>query len=208
MVYANPVGRIQTVNGAAYLEHSASNITLTGDLAGDVYCNLYVEAASYPMDQPGLFVEVDGAMQYYPLNRTEEYVRVKVASGLKPGRHTIAISKSTDARNDSLFLYSVTYSGYLEKSQGAARRIEFLGDSITAGAGVYHQQNEPALFARYGLTASYFSYANRTRRPFGRRLLCGGQRRLAALLYGEPQLHHPAHLSLRHHARHHLCRPL
>ena len=101
-------------------------------------------------------------MQYYPLNRTEEYVRVKVASGLKPGRHTIAISKSTDARNDSLFLYSVTYSGYLEKSQGAARRIEFLGDSITAGAGVYHQQNEPALFARYGLTASYFSYANRT----------------------------------------------
>lgn len=162
LVYANPVGRIQTVNGAAYLEHSASNITLTGDLSGDVYCNLYVEAASYPMDQPGLFVEVDGAMQYYPLNRTEEYVRVKVASGLKPGRHTIAISKSTDARNDSLFLYSVTYSGYLEKSQEAARRIEFLGDSITAGAGVYHQQNEPALFARYGLTASYFSYANRT----------------------------------------------
>ncbi len=27
---------------------------------------------------------------------------------------------------------------------------------------MYHQQNEPALFARYGLTASYFSYANCT----------------------------------------------
>ncbi len=162
LVYANPVGRIQTVNGAAYLEHSASNLTLTGDFSGDVYCNLYVEAASYPMDQPGLFVEVDGAMQYYPLNPAEEYRRVKVASDLKPGRHTISISKSTDARNDSLFLYSITYSGYLEKSKGADRRIEFLGDSITAGAGVYHQQTQPEWFARYGLTASYFSYANYT----------------------------------------------
>ena len=162
LVYANPVGRIQSVNGAAYLEHSASNFTLTGDFSGDVYCNLYVEAASYPMDQPGLFVEVDGAMQYYPLNPAEEYRRVKVASDLKPGRHTISISKSTDARNDSLFLYSITYSGYLEKSKGADRRIEFLGDSITAGAGVYHQQTQPEWFARYGLTASYFSYANHT----------------------------------------------
>lgn len=160
--YANPVGRIQKVNGAAYLEHSASNLTLTGDFSGDVYCNLYVEAASSPMDQPGLFVEVDGAMHYYPLNQVEEYVRVKVAPDLEPGRHTILISKSTDARNDSIFLHSVTYSGYLEKSQGSARRIEFLGDSITAGAGVYHQQKDSESFARYGLTASYFSYANRT----------------------------------------------
>ncbi len=162
LVYANPVGRIQEVNGAVYLEHSASNITLTGDFSGDVHCSLYVEAASYPMDQPGLFVEVDGAMQYYPLNTVEEYVRVKVASDLKPGRHTITISKSTDARNDSLFLYAVSYSGYLEKSEGADRRIEFLGDSITAGAGVFHPQTQSELFARYGQTASYFSYAHLT----------------------------------------------
>lgn len=153
---ANPVGRPVKYLDALLMEASASNFTLTGDISGDVYLNYYLDKIQG--DQVGLFVEIDGEMSYVKLDKSYETAEVKIASGLTAGEHVIKVSKSTDGKNDDIFIHSVRYNGKLTKSEAAAHKIVFLGDSITAGCGVYASGTEG--MEKYGITASYFSYAN------------------------------------------------
>lgn len=65
------------------------------------------------------------AMRKYPL-----------ASGLTAGEHTLVFSKRTEASIGSVTLLRVEIAGTLLAAPKPAHRIEFIGDSITAGAGV------------------------------------------------------------------------
>lgn len=63
----------------------------------------------------------------------EEYV---VAEGLSAGEHTIGIFKRTEAEVGAVTLLGLTTDGtFLPPPPPAARRIELVGDSITAGYG-------------------------------------------------------------------------
>lgn len=152
----NPIGRLYKKNSAMYMEHSASSFTLTGDLSGDVYLNLFVDDNAARDDAVGVFVEIDGEMSYQRIDTYYKNVKVRIAENLPAGEHTIKVSKATDAVCDRLAINSLTYTGTLGKSAPAKHRIEFLGDSITAGVGVFRN------YERYGLSTSYFSYANMT----------------------------------------------
>ena len=152
----NPVGRLTKTKDAVYMEHSASNLTITGRLSGDVVLNLYVDKVE--SDPIGLFIEIDGEMSYVRLSEAYKDVSITIAEDLDPNNHVIKISKSTDAKNDGIYINSISYNGTLTKSEPAEHKIVFLGDSITAGCGVYKSSEEN--FSKYGITASYFSYAN------------------------------------------------
>jgi len=149
LALCNPVGRVVSYRGAVFMESSASNFTITGDLKGDVVLDLHAESDN-SYDELGIFVEVDGEVTYHKLTRGVRN-QITIASDLTPGKHVIEVSKSTDAKNDSLYVYSVSYNGTLEQTAQSDKYIEFLGDSITAGFGVF--KNETT-------TKSYYSYAN------------------------------------------------
>jgi lysophospholipase L1-like esterase len=116
-------------------------------------------------------VEVDGAsnMTYIKLTAVNDYQTVKLATGLAAGKHTIRVYKATDARNDVLRISSVKFTGQLLKTPVASRRIEFLGDSITAAACIFDNAKPSQLadYHTYGMTASWHGYAKKTADALG-----------------------------------------
>lgn len=89
-----------------------------------------------------------------------------VASGLTAGEHTLVFSKRTEASIGSVTLLSVEIAGTLLTAPKPAHRIEFIGDSITAGAGVDAANGTDACSdANWGLSnnaaASYGAVAAR-----------------------------------------------
>lgn len=155
----NPVGRQVEYKSAMLMESSASNFTIAGELSGDVTMAVEVDNQYTNRDLHSIFIEVDGVTSY--INLKEGLQTVTLASGLSAGNHTIKVSKGSEAYRDDMYIYSITYTGTLQEAQAAARRIEFLGDSITAGSGVFFQH------CGYGPTHSYFSYANMTADALG-----------------------------------------
>lgn len=166
---ANPVGRLCKDSNRLYMELSACNFTLTGYFKGDVTADIYVEKINE--DQRGIYVEVDGAsnMTYIKLTAVNDYQTVKLATGLAAGKHTIRVYKATDARNDVLRISSVKFTGQLLKTPVADRRIEFLGDSITAAACIFDNAKPSQLadYHTYGMTASWHGYAKKTADALG-----------------------------------------
>ena len=157
LAMCNPVGRIIKNKNAVRMEMSMSSITITGQLEGDVIMTLDCDQK---MDElHNFYVEIDGKLSYFevPQGRTV----LTVAQDLTAGKHTIKIHKGTDNKKEVFYIHSVTYTGTLEKAVLATRRIEFLGDSITAGSGVFFED------CGYGYTQSWFVYANMVSDAFG-----------------------------------------
>ena len=157
LTLCNPIGRLVKQNDTVRMESSASNFTLTGTLEGDIVLDVTVEAKT--TECHNLFVEIDGTMHYFEL--AEGRQSVTVAKNLPAGRHTVQISKGPEAKKEVYYIHGVQYTGTLEKTAPAVHRMEFLGDSITAGTGVYFYD------AGFGGTHSYFTYANMTADALG-----------------------------------------
>ena len=165
LAYTNPVGRPTKVGNAMYLEPSAANFTLTGSFSGDVYMTVMHSQGINDKNEPGLFVQIDGGDGvYFDLDTFYTKQTLKIASGLEAGEHTIAVSKSVDSKNGGLYIYSVSYTGNLDITQAKTRKIQFVGDSITAGFGVVTKSHDPLGIVTDGVytdkTYSYYSYAN------------------------------------------------
>lgn len=165
LAYCNPVGRPTKVGNALYLEPSASNFTISGDLAGDVYLTVMHSHGINDENEPGLFVQIDGGDGvYFDLDTFYTKQTLKIASGLEAGEHTITVSKSVDSKNGGLYIYSVSYNGDIQAVQAKTRKIQFVGDSITAGFGVVTKSYDPLGIVTDGVytnkTYSYYSYAN------------------------------------------------
>ena len=164
---ANPVGRLCKESHRLYMEHSACNFTLTGYFKGDVVADISIVALL--TDKVGLYVEIDGIsnMKYIELTARDAYQTVTLASGLSEGKHTIRVYKATDAKNDVLRVSAIKFTGKLLQTPVASRRIEFLGDSITAGACIFDPSRHAADYNVYGQTASWFGYAKKTADALG-----------------------------------------
>lgn len=156
MDYANPVGRLVIKDNGVMMESSASNFTVSGYMSGNVTTTLFVNKIQG--DEIGIFVEVDGDTAnptYIKLSAGVD-LTLTLASKLTAGYHTIKVSKSTDAKNDDIYVYGVTVNGTPTVTAAAAHRLEFIGDSITAGYA-----------AKYPKTTSYYTYANYTADALG-----------------------------------------
>ncbi len=161
----NPVGRLHKDNNMMVLEHSAANFTLTGRLQGDVTAKVWAELTGSVEDPMGLFIEVDGEMRFEAVPARSQYQTITLAEDLDPGKHTIRVYKASDAANNIIFFSTVNYTGVLSKTPSSNRRIEFLGDSITAGADVFSLGS--AQRQQYGAITSYYSYAKMTADALG-----------------------------------------
>ena len=99
-------------------------------------------------------------MRFVSVPGASRYATITLAEDLAPGKHTIRVYKSSDAAHDLIGFSAVHYNGQLSKTAESKRRIEFLGDSITAGADVFP---DPSVQRKeYGALTSYYSYAKKT----------------------------------------------
>lgn len=151
LALCNPVGRLLNYRSAVFMESSASGFTLTGDLKGNVTISLRAEEGTSSGGTACIYVEVDGVVSEhaFTVNTDQE---ITIATDLTAGDHTVKVTKGTDAKYDSIYVYSVSYHGTLKEAEPAAHSIEFLGDSITVGFGLYDESST--------MSGSYYSYAN------------------------------------------------
>ena len=169
--YDNPEieywGRIDTTsNNAAELYWSGTSIRLNfegsgisaefDEERGDNYYNIIV-------DNDNLFIlRPDTVQKYYEL-----------ASGLKEGKHTIEIFKRTEFDRGWSRFYGFKIEGeakILPKPAEKKRKIEFYGNSITAGYAV--DDNSGADRSDSIFTNNYLSYSTLTAKHFDAEYQC------------------------------------
>ncbi len=156
----NPVGRLLKNKNSVHMETSGGNITITGNLSGDVCMAIENDMKSDPETNiVNLFVEVDGIYRYFELGFGVNYLTI--AEDLEPGEHTIRVLKGSDLARSVYRIHSISYTGTLEKAQAAPRRIELLGDSITAGCGVFSGD------CQMGAYQSWYAYGHMLADAFG-----------------------------------------
>jgi lysophospholipase L1-like esterase len=86
-------------------------------------------------------VTIDGHLQTPPLALHPGEGRYELASGLPLGTHTLELWKRTEANVSTTQLqgFEVSQGELLDPPPAASRRLEFLGDSVSAGFGVLGQ---------------------------------------------------------------------
>ena len=163
--YTNPQieysGRIDTSQiEAAELYWSASSIKITfegksvsallRDNRGDNYYNVIVDGESPFVLRP------DTLQKYY-----------KLAEALKEGKHTLEIFKRTEWDRGKTEFYGFEIGGggkLLPKPEAKQRKIEFYGNSITAGYAVEDTSGKDRPDSTF--TNCYLSYATLTAKHF------------------------------------------
>jgi len=123
---------------------------LLGDDKGDNYYNVSIDKG------PLFILRPDTTKRYYPL-----------ASKLTKGKHTLEIFKRTEWDRGTTTFYGFQMEGdskLLPKSLPNDRKIEFYGNSITAGYAVEDTSGRDSPDSTY--TNNYLSYAAITARHF------------------------------------------
>lgn len=91
----------------------------------------------------------------------------RLAEGLAPGEHTLALSKATEGQNGHDRLVSFSGADLLPAAPLPERRIEFIGDSITAGYGVDPTPVACGEGTWFDPTHAWFAYGPRLARRLG-----------------------------------------
>ena len=156
----NYSGRINMTDSSAGLIWPGSSVkinfegqslsTLLRDETGDNYYNVII-------DNDSLFVLRPGRKKEYHI----------LASNLSKGPHTIEIFKRTEWSSGKTDFYGFkinTNAKLLAPTKDKKRKIEFFGDSITAGLAVEDSSGQDISDSKY--TNNYASYASITARHF------------------------------------------
>ncbi len=168
--YCNPIGRLREHDNSLFMEFSACNFTLSGYFKGDI--TALIDHTVFDTADTGnqglIFVEIDGDTAnptMIELGRNTSKT-VTLASNLSEGYHTVKVSKGVHSRFDGLHIRHITMYGTPERSKTKQHKIEFLGDSITSGMGVYAGNVQVYSYHSYAnmtadaLDAEYYSVAN------------------------------------------------
>jgi len=150
--FDNPSGPLLSWPGSSVEgRFTGSSLTLKlDDQFGNNYFNIFLDG---DLLRPVVLHAVQGSRTY------------QVASGLSPGPHSFLLSKRTEGAEGATAFQGVvleTGAKMLAAPPRKQRRIEFFGDSITAGMG-----NEAAVYGREDLPAdknNFMSYASITAR--------------------------------------------
>lgn len=124
--------------------------------------------ASVTLDDAGRYftVVVDGAVQP-PLATTPGEQSYPLAAGLAPGEHTIELYRRTEGSFGPTVILGVEVDGELLPPPPVTRRIEIVGDSITAGYGV--EGTDPCNFSAE-TENHYLTYGSVAARALGAEL--------------------------------------
>ena len=158
------LGHADFLNDALQMDWTSSGFEITGTLSGDVHM------IATRTDHPGMVNDIDGSYVNVIVDGGDP-IRVKVpagnrkvalVSGLAEGKHTVQVTSATSAAFGSLSVSHVGFTGTLDapKSDNGKLHILAIGDSITAGFGVYGKNGDPSGFAdQIESNDGYWSYA-------------------------------------------------
>ncbi len=132
--YINIFGRYYTVDDGLKLDQTANAVeigiigtSLSVELTSDrtSYMKIYIDGKSLGR------IEVVGGKNTY-----------RVADGLKEGYHVIRIVKDTEMKNAEWLLHSFDSAKFASVPEKSGLKIEFIGDSLTAGYGSIGKRGE------------------------------------------------------------------
>lgn len=90
--------------------------------------------------------------------------RYTLAEGLPAGEHTVVLSKATEGQNGHNRLVAVHTEGLLPAAPLPGRRIEYIGDSITAGYGLDDREVSCDVGTWYDQNHAWLAYGPRVAR--------------------------------------------
>lgn len=160
-----------TVSGTARtMTYGSTGMTLSGYLYGDMTLSV-----SRTSSIANINVVVDGDVANVKTIRVEAgNHEISIYENLPAGEHTVEILLGTSANAAVLTMKEVTYTGTLTKPDEKDLQIEFIGDSITVGEGMYLDYE---LSNRYDSYNNFYGYAPQTARALGAGLtleaICG-----------------------------------
>lgn len=150
-------------------EWTASNITLGGYMKGDVTVTINYDSGDI-LDETAVDVFIDGDTDNpYFMHLSAGVNTYTVATDLEEGYHTVQIMKNNESIMGAFYMEAIGFTGTPMPVADSARKIEFLGDSITAGCGVllsndsdwYHYNYHTyASVASRELGADYYCVSN------------------------------------------------
>ena len=160
---ASIMGRaVKNTDSSVTLSASAASCTFT--FTGE-NCVLYIKNnAPYPGDYNYVNFELDGfyvSRQKVDVQVAAPYIIKAVGKDI---RHTLVVSKATEAANGQLIITKIDAPGLAAPQQKFKTKIEFIGNSITCGFG--NDMEIPCGNGSkwYDQHNAYWSYASRTAR--------------------------------------------
>ena len=127
--FVNLYGRTYQKGEALHLDHAASGIEVAID-GTMLRAEIEVSANVY------LCVYVDGLESRERICLTPNQQTYMLVSGLERGFHTIRLVKSSEIYDGQINIVSLRSEGFYSAPEKSNFRMEFVGDSITAGYGV------------------------------------------------------------------------
>lgn len=144
----NIYGRHDVIDGELILYHSASGIEFSFE-GSSVKILLHSTGKSY------MRVYVDGSKEGERLAVLEGENEYVVIDGIEAGRHTIRLVKATEESEAIWTVKALVADSFLAPPQKSRLKIEFIGDSITAGYGVLGAKNDVYSVDNSDSTKSY-----------------------------------------------------
>lgn len=156
-----PLGKVIYRNGEFELAWSASGLSFLADLHGNVYAELVFEHDGnnqYTDKYTKMAIFLDNAEEPYRILRIEEGVPKKylLLSGER-GIRCIRMVKINEKVRGTIRVRSIEIDGeIIHNPENKKERIEFLGDSLTAGSDlVTHGKNDEEFTEAQDCTKSY-----------------------------------------------------
>lgn len=159
LVYA---GRIDFTNPKAPRFWAAGVSIITAFIGTS--CSIEIsDEVRYGTHHNYLEVSIDGKEPLRIQTRGKEN-KILVADNLKPGKHTLVISKGTEAIIGYVEFVGLYCESLSKPSNQHKRKIEFIGDSITSGMGSFMSDIPCDSGTWYDQHSAWYSYASITAR--------------------------------------------
>ncbi len=149
--YVNLYGRTYLKNNAIYLDHT-SNAIEVGIIGSSLTANITTSDTSY------MRIWIDGAERNVKLKVEPNKQSYVVASGLSDSYHKIRIVKATEMQYSSWAITSFEADNFATVPEKSNLKIEFIGDSISAGHGALGPAGQAFSIDNSDGTRSYTYY--------------------------------------------------
>lgn len=127
--YVNIYGRSYVASNKLGLDHAANALEV-GVIGSSLTVQITATAVSY------MRVYVDGVQSDNRMKVTSGSAEYVLADGLEAGYHTVRMVKATEEQNARWYVSDLEAEGFFAVPEKTGLKIEFIGDSITAGYGV------------------------------------------------------------------------
>lgn len=151
------LGRTYTYAGqdSRRMVYGNTGFVLEGTLSGYVSMRVQVEKSCCAVN-----ITVDGNHRTVWVDKGSS--TVTLADDLAKGKHTITVTKGTAHHAGELTVENVSFAGTLTTPAAEKLQIEFIGDSVTVGEGMYGKESDfPSLAQTYNTYDGYAAQVGR-----------------------------------------------